>query len=317
VAAIPFYLVTGYLGSGKTTLLKRFLERHADRRRIAVVQNEFASAGIDGNDLRQTGKPFELLEVDRGSVFCVCLMADFVSSLEALLDQAQPDAVVLEASGLADPIAIAQLLTDPRLASRLYLAHSWCVVDASTFPKLEPVMARVAHQVRVADTVVLNKTDLATTEALDQTRSRCPQLNPLAQMAETSYCSLDLDEAFGPLAHPPVALQRADEHRKAESIFKTYLKKHAKKRGHVREANLHLGLSLLAQKRTTKARAYFDRCGKFSTKRPPKGSELAAAAQCRFQLGELIFDKYEKIKLLPPMKRLVGLLKKKAFLSNE
>jgi G3E family GTPase len=217
--SIPFFLVTGFLGSGKTTFLKRLLLEHADSRRIAVIQNEFAAAGIDAHDLRATGKPFEILEVNRGSVFCVCLLSDFVQSLESLVTEVRPDAVVLEATGLADPIAVAQLLEAPELRDRLHLAHAFCVVDASTFLRVVQSVTRAAHQVRVADTVIINKTDLAP-DQLPAIQERISSLNPFATVQTACYCETNLHDIFEPAAVRPVALRRVEENREFESCGK-------------------------------------------------------------------------------------------------
>ncbi|MCK5370457.1 MAG: GTP-binding protein, partial [Cyclobacteriaceae bacterium] len=55
---IPFFLVTGFLGSGKTTFLKRILKKYATEKKIAIIQNEFAPANIDGAELKREGKKF-------------------------------------------------------------------------------------------------------------------------------------------------------------------------------------------------------------------------------------------------------------------
>jgi G3E family GTPase len=188
--SIPFYLVTGFLGSGKTTLLKHLLDRYADRKRIAVIQNEFADGNIDGRELKQTGKSFEILEINRGSVFCVCLLSDFKSSLEELLDTCHPDLIILEATGLADPIAIGQLLQAKELRDRLYLAHVWCIADTTSFLQMEANVTRISHQVRVADTVILNKSDLADSETMQAVSKRISILNPHARVEPARYCDL-------------------------------------------------------------------------------------------------------------------------------
>ena len=84
---IPFYLVTGFLGSGKTTLIKQFIERYADSKKIAIIQNEYAEVNIDSRELKLTGKSFELLEMNNGSVFCVCLLGSFIHSLADFIHQ--------------------------------------------------------------------------------------------------------------------------------------------------------------------------------------------------------------------------------------
>ncbi|MBT4267606.1 MAG: GTP-binding protein [Deltaproteobacteria bacterium] len=188
--SIPFYLVTGFLGSGKTTLLKRFLDRYADRKRIAIIQNEFADGNIDGKELMQTGKSFEILEINQGSVFCVCLLSDFKSSLTELMDACQPDLIILEATGLADPIAIGQLLQAKELRDRLYLAHVWCIADTTSFLQMEANVTRIAHQIRVADTVILNKCDLVESETIETVAKRISVLNPHGKIEVASYCNL-------------------------------------------------------------------------------------------------------------------------------
>jgi G3E family GTPase len=213
MANIPFFIATGFLGSGKTTLLKRFLEEHAEQKRIAIIQNEFAESNIDSRDLKSIDKPFEILEINRGSVFCVCLLSDFVSSCAALVDRVKPDAVILEASGLADPIAIAQILQAPELQERVSLRYLWCIADAAHFLQMEKTITRIGHQIRVADEVLVNKIDLVNDEVLEAIKERIVTLNPLAKISEVSYCDTDIANVFLPVTgEDPIALQRAREH---------------------------------------------------------------------------------------------------------
>jgi len=203
--SIPFYLVTGFLGSGKTTLLKRLLDLYADQKRIAVIQNEFAAGNVDGTELKQTGKSFEILEINRGSVFCVCLLSDFRKSLTELMDSYKPDLIILEATGLADPIAIGQLLQAQELRNRLYLEHVWCIADATSFIQMEANVTRMAHQVRVADTVILNKTDLAEPETIDAVAARITNINPHADIVNTSYCEHPLPKELKNIKRSKIA----------------------------------------------------------------------------------------------------------------
>lgn len=107
---ISFYLVTGFLGSGKTTFLKDILHTYSHKKRIAIIQNEFAPSGVDGNELNQSGYPFKLVEVNNGSVFCVCMLGNFIKSIENLIRDFHPEMIFPEASGLADPVNIIELL---------------------------------------------------------------------------------------------------------------------------------------------------------------------------------------------------------------
>jgi G3E family GTPase len=207
---VPFVLVTGFLGSGKTTLLKRFISQYADTQRLAIIQNEFAPSGVDGEDLRLTGKQFDILEINRGSVFCVCLLSDFVKSLEAMVDGVHPEVVLLEATGLADPIAVAQLLHAPELRERVFLRHVYCVVDAGSFLRIERAVTRVGHQVRIADTVLVNKTDTDGAD-LAAVERRVNELNPFAEIRRTAYCDTGLDILQATKTAATVAEKRQEE----------------------------------------------------------------------------------------------------------
>jgi G3E family GTPase len=197
VRPIPFFLVTGFLGSGKTSFAAHLLSRFGDGLRLGVVQNEFAAGAVDGETLRRTGRPFSLLEVNRGSVFCACLLSDFRQSLAAFADAARPDAVLLEATGLADPLAVAEIVHAPELGGRFTLAHAWCLVDAVHFLRLENALPQVVRQVRAADTVAVNKTDLAGPGAAAAVEARVRELNPAAEVVRTEHGRIPL-AAFPP-----------------------------------------------------------------------------------------------------------------------
>ena len=144
VKRIPFFLITGFLGSGKTTLLKNIVNQFADDKKLAIIQNEFAAANIDKKELRETNKSFKLLEINRGSAFCVCLLSSFTKSLRDFIDAHQPDAIFLEATGLSDPIAIAEILNDAKFDD-VYLSYVWCIADAMNFHKTGSMITRVQH----------------------------------------------------------------------------------------------------------------------------------------------------------------------------
>ena len=104
-------LISGFLGSGKTTLLKNLLSLHKGKR-IAVIQNEFAPSGVDGKELQLTDTSFKLVEINNGSVFCVCLLSNFIENITKLITEYNPEIIYLEASGISDPISICELLNN-------------------------------------------------------------------------------------------------------------------------------------------------------------------------------------------------------------
>jgi G3E family GTPase len=187
---IPFHIISGFLGSGKTTFLKKIIEEHAGTYRLGIIQNEFAPANVDGALLKQSGEVFDLLEINNGSVFCVCLLADFARSLEKFIDTCHPDILIMEASGLSDTTSVSEVLTSGGLAQKIVLASNWCIVDALNFGKTGSMGQRVSHQLRMADVVVINKTDLVP-GGTDVLKGIIKKENPFAGIVETSYCQAE------------------------------------------------------------------------------------------------------------------------------
>ena len=193
MSAIPFFLVTGFLGSGKTTFLKNIVNNNAEGKKIAIIQNEFAPANIDGADLKHLDKPFQILEINNGSVFCVCLLSDFISSLKAFIETENPDLVILESSGLSDPIAIAEILQSKQIKELVYLASCWCIIDVQNFHRIKSLLVRVKHQITIADYLIFNKIDLVKSPKLEKVKKDVRSINSKAYFMECSYCHIDPD----------------------------------------------------------------------------------------------------------------------------
>ncbi|WP_167610879.1 CobW family GTP-binding protein [Maribellus sediminis] len=189
---IPFHIISGFLGSGKTTFLKRILEQTASKQKVGIIQNEFAPANIDGAELRKTGDDFELLEINNGSVFCVCLLGNFTRSLEKFIDEHQPDVVIIEASGLSDTTSISEVISAGSLSEKIVLASNWCIVDAQNFAKVGLMKQRVCHQLRMADVVVINKTDLIEGGTFEM-EQEIKKINPFPEIKHSSYCNIDFE----------------------------------------------------------------------------------------------------------------------------
>ncbi len=194
---IPFHIVSGFLGSGKTTLLKRIIESYSEKLKLGIIQNEFASANIDGVELKNTGKTFQLLEINRGSVFCVCLLGDFTRSLEKFIEEYPIDVLILEASGLSDTTAVSEVVSAGKLAERVYLGTNWCVVDSLNYSTSGLMKQRVAHQIRMADTILLNKEDLV--DDIREVEREVRELNPFAELKRTVHCDAEFEPGIAPV----------------------------------------------------------------------------------------------------------------------
>lgn len=211
VKKIPFILITGFLGSGKTTFLNELIAKFSGTYRLGIIQNEFAKGNVDGQQLKRSTKTFDLLEINNGSVFCVCLLSSFTQSLNDFIEEYNPDMIFLEASGLSDPISIAELLQTGELKEKLYLSYIWTLIDAGNFLKIGKTLPRIQHQVRIADEVLINKADLGS-ENLSEIKNWIKKHNPYCSIQETNYCRRELDIDIFPNSKDPVALKRSVEH---------------------------------------------------------------------------------------------------------
>ena len=183
-------LLTGFLGSGKTTLLKDLLSHYSLKYKIGIIQNEYSEVSIDAQDLKKTKWKFDLIELNKGSIFCVCLYSDFRQEVERLVKESQPDIIFIEASGLADPISIGSLLDDNKY---FYLSKVVTIVDAVTFSSIYKYIKSVTNQVRVADIVLVNKFDKITSDQAELISHTISVINPLAQVFLTCFGRGDFD----------------------------------------------------------------------------------------------------------------------------
>jgi len=160
---VPFTVLGGFLGAGKTTVMNRLLSG-AGGLRLSMLVNDFGSVNIDAALIRRRGA--DVLELTNGCA-CCSIAGGLVNAVDRVLEASSPpDAIVLEASGVADPSAIARITSvDLRLSLNAILT----VADAERIFELlvDPdVAGLVERQLRAADILVLSKTDLIDRERL-------------------------------------------------------------------------------------------------------------------------------------------------------
>lgn len=183
---IPVLMLTGYLGAGKTTLLNHVLGLPGiNARRIAVIINEFGPLGVDGK-LVEPGS-HRLFELNRGSVFCICIKTDFLKTLDTIARDVKPDLVIVEATGVADPCDLDQLLSEPRLTAVFKPWANVCLVDAPSFTQVAAFLRTAVRQVQWADGLVINKTDLVMQKDLAALGGVLDGLNAKAPRAEVVF----------------------------------------------------------------------------------------------------------------------------------
>jgi len=184
---IPLVLATGFLGSGKTTFLRALAQREQARRLVFLV-NEFSALDVDGDLVAEVAK--DVLRVPGGSIFCRCVIHDFISQMQAVPERfGEIDGLVVEASGIADPGVVGKMLADTGLDGIYRLAAVVSLVDPGTFPKLLKTLPNIQSQIRAADLVLVNKQDLFGEAELAATEALVRELNPRAELQRTAYAA--------------------------------------------------------------------------------------------------------------------------------
>ncbi len=184
--SIPLTVIGGYLGAGKTTLINGLL-RHNEGRRLAVIVNDFGEINIDAELIE--GQDGDTINLANGCICCT-LGADLAVTLMKLMENdPPPDHILIEASGVADPAQVAQYgyISGLRLDGIIVLA------DAETVRKKardKYVGEQVVRQLRAADLLLLNKTDLVSKEALHTIRDWLQRLVPNARIIATVHAKV-------------------------------------------------------------------------------------------------------------------------------
>lgn len=178
----PVILLTGFLGSGKTTLLRNLMER-AEWKNTAVIINELGEMALDHLLVKHVAPEVRLLE---SGCLCCSVRDDLTRTLAELSSLAesgavQLDRVMVETTGLADPVPVMHTLaTEPQTARRFRLAGVATVVDAHNGMQTLDQHEEARRQVASADTVLLTKTDLVHPPALEQLAQRLGVMNASA-----------------------------------------------------------------------------------------------------------------------------------------
>ena len=180
-------IVSGFLGAGKTTLIKKLIEEAYKGEQVVLIENEFGEIGIDGGFLKDAGVTIN--EMNSGCI-CCSLVGDFGRALDQVIDQFDPDRILIEPSGvgkLSDVIlAVEDLHND-----RIELNGFTTVVDAK---KCKMYMKNFGeffnNQIENASAIVLSHTSGLSQEKLDQCVQMLKEHNPDAEIVTTEWDQL-------------------------------------------------------------------------------------------------------------------------------
>lgn len=216
IDSIPITLITGYLGSGKTTLMNHIL-KNAKHHHIAVIVNDIGEVNIDADLIEKGGivssKDDDLVPLSNGCICCT-LKADLINQLQSLAQSGKYDHILIEASGICEPVPIAQSIaymenefTRQGVKKPYYLDAIISVTDAlrlrdefgcgESLEKAErgeeDLENLIIQQIEFCDMVLLNKASELSPEELKRVEMTVKALQPGAKIIRTDYCDVDID----------------------------------------------------------------------------------------------------------------------------
>lgn len=179
----PVTVITGFLGAGKTTLLRHLLKH--SHKKLAIIMNEFGEVAIDSKIIK--GKNVNIAELSGGCV-CCSLSGEFEAAVKELIEKYQPEQIVVETTGVAEPDALA---LDIQSMDMLRLDAVVCIVDAEAMLKYPNIGHTTQKQIEIADLILMNKIDLVDNKDRPAIEKKIKSINKAAEIMPVVNCKIE------------------------------------------------------------------------------------------------------------------------------
>ncbi|OAB41527.1 cobalamin biosynthesis protein [Paenibacillus glacialis] len=195
----PIYILSGFLGSGKTTLLQRMVSYWQEQGlRPAVIMNEIGDVNLEGALIEETVPMTEMLN----GCICCTSRGDLSLEISNLIKKESPDVVVIEATGIANPMEILDGVSEAALYMKIDLKSVITVVDACHLLELYEdqkgkTYRLMQEQIRCASYLILNKTDRISETDQENLHKVISRWNEFAPIIPAVRCDVDWVPLFG------------------------------------------------------------------------------------------------------------------------
>lgn len=192
-------IISGFLGAGKTTFIKQLIDQVFTGEKLVLIENEFGEIGIDGGFLKDAG--IEITEMNSGCICCT-LVGDFSKALQKVLEEYEPDRVLIEPSGVGKLSDIVKAIEDVKKEAEIEIHGRITVVDGKKAALyLKNFGEFFEDQVKHASTIVISRTQMMTDEKIEECVHMLRGVNPDASIISTPWEELDREAVCRALEH--------------------------------------------------------------------------------------------------------------------
>ena len=215
---VPVTIISGFLGSGKTTLLNHILENQ-NGLKTAVLVNEFGEIGIDNDLIIETSE--DMIELSNGCICCT-INGELLSTVEKILERSNNlDYIIVETTGLADPLPVAMTFAGSNLREKVRLDSILTLVDADNFDFNIDRQSVYYSQLLYGDILLINKCDLVNNKKLEDIERKIFEIKKEPRILRCSNSKVGLETIIS------VGLFETDKY-----MFEDIEKDHSIKRSH-------------------------------------------------------------------------------------